>query len=175
MYRIFRSGDAGGTTAVGGSPPVAGVTNSGATGTLDVELWAIDDGVTTSADGEPAATPVGRSFVGSAESAGSGLSSRTVVVGEDGFVVDDPPLAFAVVVEPAAVLDAPEPPPDEHDAATRHDATSTALAIDRRLTASRTSDGRAARTRGESRPRASRVHRRSTRPVVRPIVARRAR
>ncbi len=85
--------------------------------------------------------------MGSAESAGSGLSSRTVVVGEEGFVVDDPPLAVVVVVEPAAVLDAPEPPSEEHDAATRHDATSTAQTIHRRLTASRTSDGRAARTR----------------------------
>ena len=110
MYRIFRSGDAGGTTAVGGSPPVAGVTNSGATGTLEVEFWAIDDGVTTSG---------GRRALGDAR--------REVVRGKRGerrvgLVEQDsrrrtrtgssstPPLAVAVVVEPAAVLDAPEPP-----------------------------------------------------------------
>ena len=47
-----------------------------------------------------------------------------MVVGEEGFVVDvDPPFA-AVVVEPVAVLDAPEPPSSEQAAATRHDATS---------------------------------------------------
>ena len=126
MYRIFRSGDEGGSTAVGGSPPVAGVTNSGATGTLDVEFWGTEEGVTTSGAGEASATPVGRSLVGSAESAGSGLSRRTVVVGEEGFVVDlESPFAV-VVVEALAVLDAPEPPSSEHAAATRHVATSAA-------------------------------------------------
>jgi hypothetical protein len=53
-----------------------------------------------------------------------------VVVGEEGFVVDEPPAVVVVVVAvPPAVLDALDPSSLEHAAATRHDAAITAHAI----------------------------------------------
>ena len=164
MYRIFRPGDAAGSTAVGGSPPVAGVMNSGATGTLEVGPEPIDDEGATAGAGESSATPLGRSSVGRAERSGFGLSSSTVVVGPDDVVDVEP---ACVVVAPAAVLDALEaleaPSSLEQAAAPAHSVTASPRASHLRITASRTSVERAARRRAASRLRASRVHTESTR------------
>jgi hypothetical protein len=99
------------------------LTNSGATGTLDVDPDATEDGGATSAAGDSPAAPLGRSSVGRVARSGAGSSSTAVVVGDSEVevdVVDDAVLGVA--------LDAAEPPSSLEQAATAQSARAVARA-----------------------------------------------